>query len=83
MMIILTDSTGKEKLFTTTYTSPRGASLFLGGETDALADDFEIAFNNWYELKKLLRKDVKMKLLTDSMFPVSYTHLTLPTILLV
>ena len=68
VMILLTDSSGKANIMHfNSYKSKRIVRSVLGGETYAFADAFDVAFNIRYDLKRLLNKEVKLIMLTDSM----------------
>ena len=68
IIVVLTDATGTANvLHYNSYKSKRVVRSVLGGETYAFADVFDVAYSIRHDLRKILQKDVKLTLLTDSM----------------
>ena len=68
VMIVLSDSSGRANLMHyNSYKSKRVVRSVLGGEMYAFADAFDAAFSIRHDLQRLLKKDVRLTLLTDSM----------------
>ena len=68
IMIVLADKNGKANIMHyNSYKSKRVVRSVLGGDTYAFADAFDIAFHLRHDLKRLLQKEIKLTLLTDSM----------------
>ena len=67
-VVVLADGTGRSNiLHFSSYKSKRVVRSVLAGETHAFADAFDVAFTMRHELRRLIGKEVKMTMLTDSM----------------
>lgn len=67
-LVTLTDQSGKSNiLHFTSYKSKRVVRSVLAGETHAFADAFDVAFTMRHELRKVIGKEVRLTMLTDSM----------------
>ena len=68
VMIVLSDSSGRANLMHyNSYKSKRVVRSVRGGEMYAFDDAFDAAFSIRHDLQRLLKKDVRLTLLTDSM----------------
>lgn len=67
-VVALTDNSGKSNiLHYSSYKSKRIFRSVIAGETHAFADAFDVAYTMRQEIRRVLRKDVKLTMLTDSM----------------
>lgn len=67
-IILLTDGSGNENIMHyASYKSKRVVRPEPGGESHAFADAFDAAYSIRNELKRILRKEIHLTMLTDSM----------------
>lgn len=63
-IVLISDESGKANVLH--YTSKRVVLSVLGGKTLAFSNSFDAAFSSRIDLMPLLKKDIKLTMITDS-----------------